>query len=189
MDRFYGSNRMSEQLPLSGLTGARPGELHRRAGRHDGDGRLWRGGHQDRAARRGRSAAQAGPGPFDPAASGQFLLAPGQPQQALDRARPQKRRGPRGFRPAGGDRRRDGGEFPAESPRAAADALRGRGAAQSAADLCLDDGLWRKRPRRRPAGLRIRPPSSPAPACSTRSPTRAGRRPSRCRRRATRWPA
>ncbi len=35
----------------------------------------------------------------------------------------------------------------------------------------------------------IRPPSSPAPACSTASPTKAARRPSRCRRRATRWRA
>ena len=61
--------------------------------------------------------------------------------------------------------------------------------AQPAPDLRLDDGLRRERARRRAAGLRFRRRSSPAPACSTRSRTRAARPPSRCRRRATRWPA
>ncbi len=90
----------------------------------------------------------------DPEATPVDVLPVRQPQQGVDRARPQGRAGPRRAARAGRPGRRAGGELPHRGPGAARPRHRRAAAAQPTAGRALDHRLRARRPRGRPRRLR-----------------------------------
>ena len=128
----------------------RPDLEHLRPAGDDDPGRPGRGRDQGGEPARRRPHARLG----EPARRVFRVLPQQQPQQALDRAGPEDRRGARGGIEAGRHRRRVRAEFPARRRRAHGPG-RGRRARGGAEDrLCLDQRFWRERAVRREAGVR-----------------------------------